>query len=760
MSNYPKVYGHCDAGCKQRVVPYEEYLTSATFIAENTDSEGKFVLEQGKTYKISNSNDTDSWGFNIQVVPLMKKGNYTSTPITWYLTLPVYDKYDNYIKFRWLELILEPVSGTDYTIKLVCEVNGVRQTVSYGSSTVSLYGYDISTLNTEVRVYNATNCWIFNEDAEIVGGGNGEGGFTETDPTVPSWAKGSEKPTYTADEVGADKSGTALSVVSAHNVEETSHNDIRLLIEGLTSRLNALANSDDTTLDQMAEVVAYIKDNRELFEQITTGKVNVADIVNNLTTNVATKPLSAAQGVALKALIDAITVPTKLSELTNDSGYLTSIPIVQSTGDSETEVMSQKAVTDEISRVDILKKDTTAWSPVNILEDVTWGTKGTIWGSSGTTPASKEDYTAATELTLAVPGATYKTERFVGQIRFYDANKKHGDVQVSYAAATVLEFTVPDDVAYFGISYQSSALTNQADVVKQKIWRTTMSDAEYNALPARNDSLKALYGKTIVGFGDSIFGYVRDDSSVLSNVANVTGATVYNVGFGGCRMAARHNAGYAAFAMYKLADAVTSGVWTDQDNEAPSGSSYFPEQLALLKSIDFNDVDIVIIHYGSNDFTAGNGVAIDNMDNQYDCNTFIGAFRYSIEKLLTAYPHLQIYVSLPTYCKYSTGEAFPENHTNTLGKYVHEYVDALRNAATEYNLSVIDGFYGLGINKFNVDTLTIDGAHHNDKGRKRLGEFIAGYLIGNQTSGKSGIDINAVNSLINTAIGDAIGGSY
>jgi hypothetical protein len=73
----------------------------------------------------------------------------------------------------------------------------------------------------------------------------------------------------------------------------------------------------------MAEMVAYIKENRELISGITTNKVNVADIINNLTTNVTNKPLSAAQGVALKALIDAITVPTKLSELTNDKGYIT-----------------------------------------------------------------------------------------------------------------------------------------------------------------------------------------------------------------------------------------------------------------------------------------------------------------------------------------------------------------------------------------------------------------------------------------------------
>ena len=105
---------------------------------------------------------------------------------------------------------------------------------------------------------------------------------------------------------------TSESKVSAHNTGTDTHSDIRLLIQGLTDRLNALADSDDTTLDQLSEVVAYIKSNRSLIEAITTSKVSVADIIDNLTSNVANKPLSAAQGVALKALIDAITVPDKL----------------------------------------------------------------------------------------------------------------------------------------------------------------------------------------------------------------------------------------------------------------------------------------------------------------------------------------------------------------------------------------------------------------------------------------------------------------
>lgn len=94
--------------------------------------------------------------------------------------------------------------------------------------------------------------------------------------------------------------------ISTHNTSTTAHNDIRDLISGLTTRLNTLADSDDTTLDQLSEIVTYIKSNKSLIDGITTSKVNVADIVNNLATNVTNKPLSAAQGVAIKTLIDAL----------------------------------------------------------------------------------------------------------------------------------------------------------------------------------------------------------------------------------------------------------------------------------------------------------------------------------------------------------------------------------------------------------------------------------------------------------------------
>lgn len=112
--------------------------------------------------------------------------------------------------------------------------------------------------------------------------------------------------TLGAADVGADKAGTAQSVIGTHNTNTDAHNDIRLELQRLSGIINDVLDSEDIDLNELHEIVAYIKSNSALIAAITVSKVNVADIINNLTTNVTDKPLSAAQGVALKALIDTL----------------------------------------------------------------------------------------------------------------------------------------------------------------------------------------------------------------------------------------------------------------------------------------------------------------------------------------------------------------------------------------------------------------------------------------------------------------------
>lgn len=62
--------------------------------------------------------------------------------------------------------------------------------------------------------------------------------------------------------------------LQSHNTSVTAHDDVRNLISILSTRLNSLADSDDTTLDQLSEIVAYIKNNKSLIDGVTTSKVS------------------------------------------------------------------------------------------------------------------------------------------------------------------------------------------------------------------------------------------------------------------------------------------------------------------------------------------------------------------------------------------------------------------------------------------------------------------------------------------------------
>lgn len=95
-------------------------------------------------------------------------------------------------------------------------------------------------------------------------------------------------------------------LIYEHDVNTSNHSDIRYEIQQIADRLTAFLDTDDTTLDQLSEIVAYINSNKELIDAITTSKVNVVDIIDDLNTNMSDKPLSAAQGVQLKTYLDSL----------------------------------------------------------------------------------------------------------------------------------------------------------------------------------------------------------------------------------------------------------------------------------------------------------------------------------------------------------------------------------------------------------------------------------------------------------------------
>lgn len=74
----------------------------------------------------------------------------------------------------------------------------------------------------------------------------------------------------------------------------------------LIQAIQVTLQSDDTTLDTIQELVTRIKSDGDLLSSLTTGKVNVSDIINVLTSTATNVPLSAAQGKVLNDKITAL----------------------------------------------------------------------------------------------------------------------------------------------------------------------------------------------------------------------------------------------------------------------------------------------------------------------------------------------------------------------------------------------------------------------------------------------------------------------
>ena len=76
------------------------------------------------------------------------------------------------------------------------------------------------------------------------------------------------------------------------------------VLDAKIAAILALLASNDTDLDTIQEIVTYIKNNKSLIDNITSAKVSVSDIIDNLTSEISNKPLSANQGKVLKGQID------------------------------------------------------------------------------------------------------------------------------------------------------------------------------------------------------------------------------------------------------------------------------------------------------------------------------------------------------------------------------------------------------------------------------------------------------------------------
>lgn len=372
----------------------------------------------------------------------------------------------------------------------------------------------------------------------------------------------------------------------------------------------------------------------------------------------------------------------------------------------------------------------------NIIADTTWQ-EGYYRGTNGN--ATTSQYTTnyiCSDFIPVNPGEKYRL--YVNGtcivVAMYYSNAKddgtEGSIGTVSGSGSHTDITVPDGKTFLALNCSMNH-SNRVNVIH----RLTQYDSEKSiCFPRLVYGTQEWIGKKIVNFGDSIFDNGQATGEDVSTyLAQKTGATVLNCAFGGCRMGAHTASQFDAFSMYKLADAVATGVWTEQD-EALSGQDIpgnFATTLARLKAIDFSEVDIITISYGTNDFAGGLGLGGES---KYFTDW---ALDYSIKTILSEYPNVRIFVCLPIYRVWLTEQyAFDEDSntkevtTWTGGDVKHkltDFVEAERTVCKANQIPVIDNYYELGINKWNWTTYipSSDGTHPNTTGRDLMAEHIA-----------------------------------
>lgn len=180
--------------------------------------------------------------------------------------------------------------------------------------------------------------------------------FTETDPTVPSWAKAESKPIYTASEVGALPDNTSIPsktsdlqndsgfLTSIPTASSSTLGGIKVgtnlsISDGVLSATNTTYTASDFDIKDLTDSTDLkttwsgkqdsISDLQTIREGAALGATALQSFTESDPTvpswaKASSKPSYTASEVG--ALPDSTVIPDKVSQLINDSGFITSIP--------------------------------------------------------------------------------------------------------------------------------------------------------------------------------------------------------------------------------------------------------------------------------------------------------------------------------------------------------------------------------------------------------------------------------------------------
>lgn len=244
------------------------------------------------------------------------------------------------------------------------------------------------------------------------------------------------------------------------------------------------------------------------------------------------------------------------------------------------------------------------------------------------------------------------------------------------------------------------------------------------------ENRKEIYPYLVLG--DSIVGNIRDKTSVTAKMEAALGEKVYNGAFGGSSASLRNKADRGTDTSDCLSLVELTKAFCYQDYAVQNAGvracavmDYFPESVEGLNRLSEEQIQVLIIEHGVNDYLSG--CPVDNKEDPYDAYTYGGALRTCLKLLQENYPKLRIVLVTPTYCWLLAEEKTCEQKDYGQG-ILEEYVNTELAIAEEFGVEVVDNYHDSGIGKNKTfeewQEYTQDGIHLNEAGRALVAEKI------------------------------------
>lgn len=245
----------------------------------------------------------------------------------------------------------------------------------------------------------------------------------------------------------------------------------------------------------------------------------------------------------------------------------------------------------------------------------------------------------------------------------------------------------------------------------------------------------------ILILGNDTVAYDKGGTNIAEMIEEQTGATVYNCALEGSFMASEtgsleevKDSPRDAFCFFWISDSIQTGKWDLQEKALETlpedcDREHYAEVLELLKSIDYDQIDLLLIYYDGHDYLAHHPG--HNPFNMFDISSMEGSFTGSYERYPINYPYMQHMFITPTFC-YATKEDGTRQGCDIADMgfgNLPTCLTPLQVQTQNYSVSYLDNFYGININEQTADQYLLeDGITPNNTGREmianRISEFI------------------------------------